>query len=103
LAALVLTGLQILMFGILARAFGAELSPIALAWRFPLCLLLAKLPVTLMGFGTREAAVLALFQGLADPGVLAASALLFGVLDQIVPGLFGLLFAPRFAARVIDR
>lgn len=103
IAALVLTLLQLVVFGLLLAAFGGAVSSLEISWRFPLCLVLAKVPVTWMGFGTREAAVVALFGGLADPGALALAALLFGVLDQIVPGLFGLAFTPRFASQIIDR
>jgi uncharacterized membrane protein YbhN (UPF0104 family) len=101
-AALVLTGLQVAVFGVLLAALGASVPLFAILFYFPLCLVLAKLPVTWMGFGTRDAAVVALFAGLADPGTLAAAALVFGVFDQIVPGLFGLAFTPRFARRIID-
>lgn len=102
-AALVVTACQLAIFAVVASALGASLPFFAILLRFPLCLVLAKLPVTWMGFGTREAAVVALFQGHADPGTLAAAALLFGTVDQIVPGLLGLVFAPRFARHVTDR
>lgn len=102
-AAVAVTSLQIAVFGVLLAALGASVPLFAILLRFPLCLVLAKIPVTWMGFGTREAAVVALFSGLGDPATLAAAALLFGVFDQVVPGLFGLVFTQRFARRIITR
>lgn len=102
-AAVALTALQLVLFGVSAAALGASLPLFGiLAW-FPLCLVLAKLPVGWMGFGTREAAVVVLFQGQAEPAALAGAALLFGLFDQIAPGLFGLVFAPRFVRHLSAR
>jgi uncharacterized membrane protein YbhN (UPF0104 family) len=101
-AALALTLLQVVLFHLVLHALGAALPFTAALSRVPVCLFVAKIPLGWMGFGTRETGALLAFQGLADPGVVVAGSLLFGVMDQIVPGLVGIFLAPRLLARVVE-
>ncbi len=97
--AVVITALQVAMFVLILAALQARVPVAMTIARFPLCLLLAKLPVAWMGFGTREAAVLVAFSGATGTPSLVAASLLFGVIDQIVPGVLGAVFAPRLVSQ----
>ena len=60
----------------------------------PVALLAGLVPVTLAGFGTRDAALLYLFAGDGTPAVLASVGLLTGS-RYVIPALAGLPFLPR--------
>ncbi len=91
---------EIVVFGILLRATGGAPDPIRLAVLLPLCIVASKLPFTPMGLGTREAAVLALLGGMGSPPTLLAASLLFGVVEQILPGALGAPLIAPFLARL---
>lgn len=92
---------QLTVFALALRALGVSLPAGALLTWFPLCLLGAKLPLAWLGLGLREALVVVLFRGSAPAEALLGASLVFSLLEQVLPGLLGLVFAPRFLARTL--
>lgn len=92
---------QVAVFLLALSALGAALPFGRVLELFPLCLLGAKAPVALMGLGLREALVLAAFRGSAPTETLLLASLLFSLTEQVLPGLLGLVFAPRFLGKTL--
>lgn len=63
----------------------------------PLAIFIGLLPISIAGFGTRDAALVALLPGMASSGVLAAA--LYINLRYIIPALAGIPFLARYATR----
>ncbi len=85
--------LQILFFFI---ALNIPVSAFAVLLKMPMAIFVGLLPISLAGFGTREWAIVLLFQ---SPEVSAASLIAVGVLFSsryIFPALAGLLFVQRY-------
>ncbi len=68
----------------------------------PIVMGFTLIPVTIRGLGTRELAILLLFAGLATPEELAGAALLFTVLEFIMPAIIGSLLLSRFVADLAE-
>ncbi|MBK7584780.1 MAG: flippase-like domain-containing protein [Myxococcales bacterium] len=94
---------QLVVFALCLWALGSSAPLGATLLFFPLCLLGAKLPVALMGLGVRETLVVVLMSGVAPAETLFGAALAFSLLEQVLPGLVGLVFAPRFVERALSR
>ncbi len=99
LGAFVLTllhwSLTMTLVSVLFTAVGSALDPLTVATVMPLAIFAGMLPVTLGGFGTREAALVALLAGqVAAPDALAAG-LLYSLFTYVLLGAFGLLFTRR--------
>ncbi len=100
--ALLVVVADIVLFGLAAAAVGVSFDVGQLVAFFPLVIIGAKLPVTLMGIGAREALVVLLFASAAPPEQLLAAALLFSVLDKLLPAALGLLLTWNFVRRIVD-
>ncbi len=83
---------ELVVFFLALHALGAPVAWLEVAARLPLVLIAAKLPVTLLGLGTREAAALVLFAGLLPAADIVAGTLLFLALTQLLPAALGALF-----------
>jgi uncharacterized membrane protein YbhN (UPF0104 family) len=92
---------QLVVFTLALRSLDVTLPVIQVLGLFPLCLVGAKLPVSLMGLGVREALVLLMFRGSVPAEALLGATLLFSLTEQVLPGLLGLGFSPRFVARTL--
>lgn len=92
---------QLGVFALALSALGASPPVASLLFWFPVCLLGAKLPVSVMGLGLRESLVVLLLRGSASPVALLGASLSFSAIEQILPGLVGLLFAPRFVEKTL--
>ena len=79
-------GFQVPMWAVLTY------MPIVMAWTLILG------PVTIRGFGAREAAFLTLLQGLASPEHLTSAVLLFEFVEFILPAALGCFFLSSFVA-----
>lgn len=100
---LALTLGQVAVFALALRALGASVPLSELCLFFPVCLAGAKLPIFAFGIGTREALVVTLLAGTAPAPTLLAASVIFSAVEQVFPGLFGLLFAPRFVMRTLGQ
>jgi uncharacterized membrane protein YbhN (UPF0104 family) len=98
LSALVVAG-YIATFVVAAKAVGTPLPVVAAVTVIPLCLLTMVIPISLGGWGTREAAAAALWPllGFSSAEGLSAS-LLYGAISLIGVAPFGLYFLVRSAA-----
>ena len=83
---------ELVVFFLALHALGAPVAWLEVAARLPLVLIAAKLPVTLLGLGTREAAALVLFAGSLPETDIVAGTLLFLALTQLLPAALGALF-----------
>lgn len=92
---------QLTTFAILLVALDVAIDPYLIAAVLPLCMIGAKLPITFMGIGTREALVVVLMASSASPQVLLTAGLLFSLTDHVIPALVGTLFTRRFLAHLI--
>ena len=92
---------QLAVFALALSALGASVPVASLLFWFPICLLGAKLPVSVMGIGLRESLVVLLLRDSASPVALLGASLSFSAIEQILPGLVGLLFAPRFVEKTL--
>ena len=92
---------QLGVFALALSALGASPPVASLLFWFPVGLLGAKLPVSVMGLGLRESLVVLLLRGSASPVALLGASLSFSAIEQILPGLVGLLFAPRFVEKTL--
>lgn len=92
---------QLTVFALALSALGASVPVASLLFWFPICLLGAKLPVSVMGIGLRESLVVLLLRDSASPVALLGASLSFSAIEQILPGLVGLLFAPRFVEKTL--
>lgn len=77
---------------IIMLGFGVEVSPSALL-RFPIVLLGNALPITVGGFGVREAAAVVLLKSEGISAAVAASSFsIVAIMDLILPAFLGALF-----------
>lgn len=87
----------IVSFALIGRALGVDLDMLAYFLLVPLILLIALIPVSMAGWGLREAGALSLFSLVGVPGEQAvALSVLFGVLLVVagIPGLALILLNP---------
>ncbi len=92
---------QLVVFALALSALGAVVPVAPLLFWFPLCLVGAKIPLSAMGLGLRESLVVLLLRGSASPEALLAASLSFTAIEQVLPGLLGILFAPRFVHKTL--
>ncbi len=62
----------------------------------PLVMLISQIPITVSGFGTREAAIVILFSKFADAEALLSVGLLVSFVNYMFPALIGLFFVRSF-------
>ncbi|MBU1061602.1 MAG: flippase-like domain-containing protein [Candidatus Omnitrophica bacterium] len=86
----------------LFKAFSIEIPIEAFLIFTPIVLLLASLPITFGGLGTRESAILVFFSEYAVPDRLLGSGLLLSFVNVICPILFGLFFIKPFLNRLVN-
>ena len=101
LSALPLVALEPFVFWLALLALGGSIEPLVVLAAIPLCIIVAKLPITLMGLGTREAMVLTLFSGLEEPETLLLASLLYGAGQHLLPALVGALLTFPFVGRIV--
>lgn len=83
-------------FGVCLRALGVHAPALDVLLRTPLVILLANLPVTLSGIGTREVGMLWLFARHGSPEQLAATGLVLSFVGPVLLVLAGLPFVGGF-------
>ncbi len=94
-------GLEGSIFALALQGLGYPAqAPLLLAY-FPLILFGGKLPVSLMGFGTREARVVFLLAPMAPKEVLLSASLVYATMAYVLPGILGALLSWPFVSRVL--
>ncbi|MFH1469535.1 MAG: lysylphosphatidylglycerol synthase transmembrane domain-containing protein [Pseudomonadota bacterium] len=94
--------LEVAAVGLLLRACGVTPPLPLLVGGICLVLLVANLPVSLGGLGTREAATLVLFAAYGAPATLLAAGLLWSVLFYLLPIALGLPWVPGLLGAVLE-
>ncbi|MGE0785146.1 MAG: lysylphosphatidylglycerol synthase transmembrane domain-containing protein [Sandaracinaceae bacterium] len=98
----VAVAIELAIFQVLLRAVGGPFAPVAILATFPLVVIGAKVPLTLMGIGTREALVLVSFGAASSGGTLLAATLLFSFAEHVLSALAGTLLTYRFVRALAD-
>lgn len=68
---------------------------------FPIITLITMIPVTVSGFGTREAATVVFLSNYAAPEILLSAGILRSLIIVVLPSLASLLFSKKFYERLI--
>jgi uncharacterized membrane protein YbhN (UPF0104 family) len=89
-------GLKLLIILVILKSFGINIPVDALLFLGSTTIIAAYLPITYLGLGVRETAVLFLFSNYATPDKLLAGSLLITFVDSILPVLLGLFFVKPF-------
>lgn len=92
---------ELVLYGLILDGLGGNAKPVLVLAFFPLCVIGAKLPLTVMGLGTRDALAMLLLRGAADRPTLLASTLLFLAADQLIPALLGAALTWGYVARMV--
>ena len=87
---------QVSNFYLLFHAFGLDISFTACLALAPLTILLANLPIGILGLGVREFCVVVLFAGHGPQDALLAAGLAISVINELLPTLAGLVLTKRF-------
>ncbi|MFN7950530.1 MAG: lysylphosphatidylglycerol synthase transmembrane domain-containing protein [bacterium] len=90
-------------FALCLHALGASVPLVDALVRTPLVILLANLPVTLSGIGTRELGMLLLFAPYGRAETLAAAGLVLSFVGPVLLVLLGAPFVGRFFAATFAR
>ena len=69
----------------------------------PIIALISIIPITISGFGTREAATIFFFSNYASPENLLSVGILLSLLIVVLPSLVSLLFMKRFYKRLYTK
>ena len=102
---LVIQAGKLLTFYLINLSFDLRLPAEAYFIFLPLSILLATVPITILGLGLREGSLTALihdFCRIPKEAVLG-SALLFSVVEYIFPALLGLFWTGRFTSRLLEK
>jgi uncharacterized membrane protein YbhN (UPF0104 family) len=67
----------------------------------PLVAIAAKVPVTLLGLGTREVLVVVLLGSMAPAATLAGAAILFSAVEYVLPAALGAALTWSYARRIL--
>ena len=70
---------------------------------FPIVVLISIVPITISGFGTREAATIFFFSNYAAPESLLSAGILLSFIIVVLPSLASLLFMKRFYNRLFAK
>jgi len=82
-------------------AYKVSLSPLQILALIPLVKLIANIPITSSGIGTREAGVVLVFSRFAEEGLLMSIGISLTFIEYILPVLFGNPFLNAFLSRTL--
>lgn len=101
LHALVAVAAEMAVFAMILLGSGATVDPARLAAGLPLVIIGAKVPLTLMGLGTREALAVLFLAGPVAPAVILSASLVFSVLEYVLPAALGAAFTWHYVRRIL--
>lgn len=91
---------EIGVFVLVLAAAGGPVDALAIAALLPIAIIGAKVPLTILGVGTREVLVVMLLASTAPDHVLAGAAMLFSAVEYVVPALVGAALTWGFVSRL---
>jgi len=80
----------LLLIKLLFLSFGADISYVRVVALQPVSIFIGLLPITLSGIGTREAAMLYLYQGIAANPIIVATGIYYSFFGSVLFPLIGL-------------
>jgi len=83
-------------------SINATIPFLEIMFYFPIITLISIIPVTISGFGTREAATVFFLSKYAVPESLLSAGILMSFMIVVLPSLFSLLFMKRFYDRLFE-
>jgi len=101
LYSLAFEGCKLINALILFKALNIEVQYGALLFFIPLTFLIAAVPVTFAGFGTRESLILLFFYNYATPQELLSLSFLISLFNRLFPIFLGLFFVKVFLNRLL--
>jgi uncharacterized protein (TIRG00374 family) len=101
IASLALETAKLVSFLIICRAVGLGIPFQQVVVFLPAVMIVAKLPFTPAGLGTREAAVLFFFRGQGSDDALLAAGMLFSFVEYLAPMLVGLPLVKLLLDRIL--
>ena len=96
LYSLLLKGFELLDYFLIFKALGLEIPLRAVILFAPLAILISEVPITFLGLGSREAAIVFFFSAFAPPEKLLAAGLLISFVEYILPNFLSLLLLKPF-------
>ena len=84
--------ISMIQIAFLFYAVGAAIPFLFLFTNIPIAIFISLLPITISGIGTRDAAIIFLFSGYAEPSKLLSASILFLVYRYWIGALIGLPF-----------
>lgn len=97
---LFLKGFEVLNYFLVFKALGLDIPFKPLFLLVPLVMLVSEIPITFLGLGSREAAIIFFFSGFATPEKLLAAGILISFSEYIWPNLLSLLWIRPFFDRM---
>ena len=93
---LLLKGLELLDYFLVFKALGLDVPLKPLFLFVPLVMLVSEIPVTFLGLGTREAAIVLFFSPFGPLEKLLAVGILISFSEYLLPNFLSLLLTKRF-------
>lgn len=93
---LLLKGMELVGYFLVFRALGLNVPLKPLLVFAPLAMLVSEIPVTFLGLGSREAALVFFFSSFGSPEKLLAAGILISFAEYILPNLLSLLALKPF-------
>jgi len=95
-------GSKVILYLLLFVASGITIPPKAALFFIPMIIMVASLPITIFGLGTRDSALIAFFGNYAQPAQLLSAGIAISFVDGIVPLILGLALMKPFLARLVE-
>jgi len=93
--------IELFNYYLIMRAFNIEVPFVVVLSLGAVVMLVSELPISFLGLGTREAAVILLFAKYAPLETLLACGLLFSLVEYVLPNLACLPFTKGFLDRML--
>ncbi len=101
LYSILIAGLILLEYYLLFKSIGVSVPASVIILFMPIIILVSHIPITISGFGIREASVMLLFSQYASKEALLSAGLLISLVDYIVPAILGLFFLNSFLKKIM--
>lgn len=93
---LFLKGFELVDYFLVFKALGLDIPLKPLLMFAPLAMLISEIPITFLGLGSREAALIFFFSGFAPLERLLAAGILISFSEYLLPNLLSLLVLKPF-------
>ncbi len=91
----------LLNYFLIANSLSLDIPLYRMIILFPLIIIITFIPITVSGFGLREALVIILFSEFASIEKLLSWGIMISLIDYLVPAIFGLFFVKKFLNKIM--